>query len=71
LGSARLLKLEAALVDCCDGVELVDGGVDAEVLAGSQGQVFQVFDVGLTFGTGVGGDGGRKVDSSKFVYELC
>jgi hypothetical protein len=37
LDCAGLLEFETALVNCCCGVELVDGGVDAEVLAGSEG----------------------------------
>jgi hypothetical protein len=36
LGCARLLEFETALVDGSYRVELVYGGVDAEVLAGSE-----------------------------------
>lgn len=40
LGSAGLLEFRTTLVDCCEGGEFVDFGVDAEIFAGSEGQVF-------------------------------
>jgi hypothetical protein len=45
LGGAGLLKVKTTLVDGCDGVELVDLGIDTEVLPRSEGKMFDLFDI--------------------------
>ena len=71
LGSARLLEFETAFVDRPNRVELVDGGVDAEIPARSKGEMLDIFDFWIFWRFGVRVDRWWEVDTPKFIDELC